>query len=77
MLKVLGVMTIGGRTAITLEGSGHDIKNGSKLIDKNGNEIIVISVGMMNFANPDDIGKYTTVLVDSCSLTEGSELSIA
>lgn len=63
--------------SVTLEGSCNDIKNGSKLIDGSGNTITVISVAMTRYEDPTDISKSTTVMVNSCDLKKGTELSIA
>lgn len=77
MLKVLDVFPIGNMLSVTLEGPCDDIKNGCKLIDSNGNTIVVVSVAMTRHNNPADINKSTTVMVNSCQIKKGSELSIA
>lgn len=77
MLKVLDVFPIGNMLSVTLEGSCDDLKNGSKLIDSSGNAITVVSVAMTRHENPADINKSTTVMVNSCQLQKGAELSIA
>ena len=77
MLKVLDVFPIGKMLSITIEGDCREIHNGSKLIDPKGNIIIVNSVAMTRHTNPEDFNKSTTVLVDSCSIEKGCELSIA
>ena len=77
MLKVLDVFQIGAMLSITLDGACEEIHNGSKLIDKEGNEIIVESVAMTRNDNPEDIGKSTTILVKHCNVEKGSELKIA
>lgn len=77
MLKVLDVFPIGNMLSVTLEGSCDSLKNGSKLIDSNGNAIVVVSVAMTRHENPTDINKSTTVMVNSCQLKKGTELSIA
>lgn len=77
MLKVLDVFPIGNMLSVTLEGSCENLKNGSKLIDNNGNTIVVISVAMTRHENPFDIDKSTTVIINNCQLQKGAELSIA
>ncbi|WP_432650149.1 hypothetical protein [Huintestinicola sp.] len=77
MLKVLDVFPIGNMLSVTLEGSCDSLKNGSKLVDSNGNSITVVSVAMTRFDDPTDINKSTTVMVDACPLQKGAELSIA
>lgn len=77
MLKVLDVFPIGNMLSVTLEGSCEKIKNGCKLIDSNGNIIVVVSVAMTRHNNPADINKSTTVMVNSCQIKKGAELSIA
>lgn len=77
MLKVLDVFPIGNMLSVTLEGPCENIKNGCKLVDSNGNKVIVISVAMTRHNNPDDINKSTTIMVDSCPLKKGTELFIA
>lgn len=77
MLKVLDVFPIGNMLSVTLEGSCDNIKNGCKLIDNDGNTVVVVSVAMTRHNNPADINKSTTVMVNSCQLKKGTELSIA
>ncbi len=77
MLKVIDIFPVGGKLSVTLDGVSDRLSNGSKLIDSHGNTIQVISVGMVRFNDPEEIGKTTTVLVDKCDLDIGSELSIA
>lgn len=77
MLKVLDVFPIGNMLSVTLEGYCDSLKNGSKLVDSNGNVVDVVSVAMTRHENPTDINKSTTVMVKSCRLEKGTELSIA
>lgn len=77
MLKVLDVFPIGNMLSVTLEGPCADIKNGCKLIDNNGNTIVVVSVAMTRHNNPKDIKENTTIMINSCSLQKGTELFIA
>lgn len=77
MYRVLDVFPIGAMLSVTLEGSCDEIKNGSRLIDENGNTFVVQSVAMTRHENPSDITKSTTVLISKCNLEKGTELSIA
>lgn len=77
MLKVMNILPIGDKLAVTLEGCGDEIKNGSCLIDSSGNLIEVLSVGMVRRENADAINKSTTVLIGKCDIGIGSELNIA
>ena len=77
MLKVLDVFPIGTMLSITIEGECKEIRNGSKLIDPTGNVIVVNSVAMTRYNNPEDFKKSTTVLVNFCNIQKGCELSIA
>ena len=77
MLKVLDVFPIGNMLSVTLEGPCEKIKNGCKLVDSNGNAVVVVSVAMTRHNNPADISKSTTVMVNSCQLKKGTELSFA
>ena len=77
MFRVLDVFPIGTMLSIPLEGTCEEIANGSKLIDSNGNEIVVKSVAMTRYNNPSDISKSTTIIVDMCNIKKGNELSIA
>lgn len=77
MLKILDVFPIGNMLSVTLEGPCADLKSGCKLIDNNGNTIVVISVAMTHHSNPEYISEYTTIIINSCSLQKGAELSIA
>ena len=77
MYRVLDVFPIGTMLSVTLEGACEKLTNGSKLIDGKGNIIVVQSVAMTRHDNPSDISKSTTILVDSCDVQKGSELSIA
>ena len=76
MFKVLDVFPIGNMFSVTLEGSCDGLKNGSRLTDNNGNTVVVASVAMTKYENPTDFNKNTTVMVDSCQFTKGSELFI-
>lgn len=77
MLRVIDIFQIGNRLSVTLDGVNDNIKNGSTLIDSHGNAIQVVSVGMVRYTDPEEIGKTTTILVDKCDLNIGAELSIA
>lgn len=77
MLKVLDVFPIGNMLSVTLEGSCDNLKNGCKLVDSNGNTIVVVSVAMTRHNNPADINSSTTIMVNSCPIQKGMELSIA
>ena len=77
MLKVIDIFPIGNRLSVTLDGVNDNIKNGSRLFDSHGNAIQVISVGMVKYTDPEEIGKTTTILVEKCDLDVGTELSIA
>ena len=77
MLKVIDIFPVGNRLSVTLDGVNDNIKNGSRLVDSHGNAIQVISVGMVRYTDPEEIGKTTTILVEKCDLDVGTELSIA
>ncbi len=76
MLKVIDTFLIGTTLSVTLEGRCDNISNGSRLVDSNGNIIVVKSVAMTRHDNPADISKNTTILIDYCDIKKGSELSI-
>ena len=76
-MKVIDVLTIGKMMSVTLEGACDGISNGTRLVDGNGNIVIVQSVAMTRYENPTDIKKNTTILVNSCDIHKDSELSIA
>ena len=77
MLKVLDVFPIGNMLSITLEGDCKEIRNGSKLLDPNGNTIIIDSVAVTRPIEPDSPDESTVVLVQMCNIQKGYELSIA
>ena len=77
MFRVTDILPIDGDLSITLDGDGDKITNGCKLIDDNGNVIVVKSVAMVRYTDPQYIGKDITVLIDKCNITVGSTLSIA
>ena len=77
MLKVLDIFPIGDMLSVTLEGACTELKNGSILLDNNGNSFEIISVAMTRHNNPSDISTSTTVLIRSAELSKGAELSIA
>ncbi|MCD8180734.1 MAG: hypothetical protein LUF26_04560 [Firmicutes bacterium] len=77
MFKVIDVFKIGENVSVTFEGKCEDIKNGSRLIDENGNMYNIISVAMANYDNPLDISKSTTVLIHPCGIEKGELLKIA
>lgn len=77
MFKVLNVLPVGDKLAVTFEGSCDKIKNGSKLVDNVGNIIEIISVGMVRYENANDLTNSTTVMIDKCDINVGSKLDIA
>lgn len=77
MLRVLDVFPIGNMMSVTLDGACEKLCSGSRLLNANGNEIIVVSVAMTKNGSPADIGKTTTILVKQCALEKGAELFIA
>lgn len=77
MLKVLDVFPIGAMLSVTLDGACDDLRTGSRLMDENGNAIIVDSIAMTRNDNPEDIHKSTTILIKLCNIHKGSELFIA
>ena len=77
MLKVLNVLPVGDKLAVTFEGNGNGIKNGSKIVDGVGNIIEILSVGMGRYENAADISKSTTVLIEKCDISIGSKFDIA
>ena len=76
MLKVIDTFDLGDRLSVTLKGPHHNIKNGTKLIDENGNIIIVKSVAMIRYTYPKNFDNSITVLLDSCNIIVGSKLRI-
>ncbi len=76
MLKVLDIFPVGNMYSVTFEGVCDNLKNGSRLIDNNGNIITVLSVAMTRHEKPSDISTNTTVLVSDPHIQKGSELSI-
>ncbi|MCD7742526.1 MAG: hypothetical protein LUI06_10015 [Ruminococcus sp.] len=77
MLKVLDVFQVGTKLSVTLGGECDNVSSGSRLIDGDGNIIVVESVAMTRHKNPSDIKKSTTVLIEQCNIKIGAELSIA
>ena len=77
MLRVTDILSIGNSLSVALDGDIDKIANGCKLIDDRGNVIVVKSVAMVRYTDPQYIGKNVTVLIDKCDITVGSTLSIA
>lgn len=77
MFKVIDVFKIGENISVTFEGKCEGIKNGSRLVDTNGNEYNIISVAMANYSDPRDMAKSTTVLMHPCDIEKGKLLQIA
>lgn len=77
MLKVIDVFEVGKMMSVTLKGPCDGISNGTRLIDSDGNIIVVQSVAMTRYEDPTDIKNSTTILVASCDIHKDSELSIA
>lgn len=78
MLKVLSVLPVRDQICVALEGMKNDIESlkiGAKLIGNSGKELYVLSVGMTHFKNPDDIGKYVSIMTNSCDVKTGDEFS--
>lgn len=77
MLKVTDIFPIGNSLSVTLDGDSDKIANGCKLVDDNGNVIVVKSVATVRYTDSQYIGKDITVLIDKCDIAVGSTLSIA
>jgi hypothetical protein len=79
MYKVLDVFPIGIMLSVTLDGSCSELKNGSRLTDEEGNEIVVQSIAMTHNQDPSDIRKSTTILIGNNhrKLEKGMQLSLA
>ncbi len=77
MFRVTDILPIGNNLSITLDGDSDKITNGCKLVDDSGNVIIVKSVAMVRYTDPQYIGNDITVLIDKCDIAVGSTLSIA
>ena len=77
MLRVTDILPIGSELSVTLDGDSEKITNGCKLVDDNGNVVVVKSVAMVRYTDPQYIGKDITVLIDKCDISVGSTLSIA
>lgn len=77
MLKVTDIFPIGNSLSVTLDGDSDKIANGCKLVDDNGNVIVVKSVATVRYTDPQYIGKDITILIDKCDIAVGSTLSIA
>lgn len=76
MWEILDVFCVGDMLSITLEGICDGIKNGTRLIDENGNVHEVVSVAMTDNEYPADIRNSTTLLIAGCSLKKGDMLKI-
>ncbi len=74
MFKVVDVLKIDDKQSVTIDGACDGLKSGSKLSDSNGNVYNIVSVGMTRYDNPEDIAKYTTLLVTPCTLKKGTDL---
>lgn len=76
MFRVTDVFSIGDSLSVTLDGDADKITNGCKLVDDSGDIIVVKSVAMIRYEDPQYIGKNVTILIDKCSIATGSTLSI-
>ncbi|MBD5138954.1 MAG: hypothetical protein HDT24_06580 [Ruminococcus sp.] len=77
MFRVIDILPIGNNLSVALDGDIDKIANGCKLVDDSGNVIVVKSVAMVRYTDPQYIGKNVTVLIDKCDIAVGSTLSIA
>ncbi len=77
MLKVMDIFQVGNGLSVTLDGETDKVTNGCKLIDGNGNTVVVKSVAMIRHNDPEHIDKNIIVLVDKCDIAIGSIFSIA
>jgi len=77
MLKVMDIFQVGNDLSITLDGETDKVTNGCKLIDSNGNTVVVKSVAMIRHNDPEYFDKNIIVLVDKCDIAIGSMLSMA
>ena len=64
--NVLSTMTIGDNTAVVVDGSGELFRNGIGILDENGKPFEVLSVGMDNMINAEDILNKTSLLLNGC-----------
>lgn len=64
MIKVLDKLIIGGNTSITIPGQGDEVKIGEILIDTKGIEHKILSVAMVEYDDPSEVIKSTTLYVE-------------
>lgn len=57
MYRVLDVFPVGKMLSVTLDGAFEGISNGTRLVDGDGNMIVVQSVAMTRHNDPADIKK--------------------
>ena len=64
IFNVLKTMTIGNNTAVVVEGPGKLFRNGIGILDESGKPYEVLSVGMPNVFNTEDLSDKTSLLVN-------------
>ncbi len=62
--NVLKTLTIGNNTAVVVEGPGELLRNGIGILDENGKPYEVLSVGMDNIDNTEDLPEKTSLLLN-------------
>lgn len=64
--KILDYCKVGTKFSIMIEGNGEGLKNNDIMTDEKGNNIVIESIGMTHFSDPDNRDKFTSLLV-SCN----------
>lgn len=63
-VRVKDYVPVGNNSSVTIEGAADKIKVGEFLCDSKGMNHKILSVAMIHYTNPEDIGKSTTLLVE-------------
>lgn len=61
--KVIHRIKIQENTAVTIEGMVDNVQHGQSILDAEGESHILLSVGITKYKNPQDLTKYSDLLI--------------
>lgn len=74
-MKVIYKAKMAGYLIVDVEGYGHPVGRGTRVVDENGNQATIESIAMTHYTNPEDRKKQTTLVFPS-DVNIGNVLSV-
>lgn len=75
-MRVTDKLIVGNQISVVLKGDVSSVKNGSKLVDINGNVFTVNSVGMVRYIDGETRHNELHVLISPVGIDIGQELTL-